>query len=102
MFSRRGLSSLGKAKSGGPERCFTRVGSGLTHIRLGCEGLPGTNTQDYYKYSSITGVKSFTTLGPDEGVGAQKLVHSRIVKNTNCLQKMLAYTLVQCYKQALA
>jgi hypothetical protein len=42
----------------GPESCFTWVGSGFTHIRLGSEGLPGTNTQDYYKYSSITGVKA--------------------------------------------
>ncbi len=36
------------------------VGSGLTKkYQTWLEKLPGTNTQDYYKHSFITAVKSF-------------------------------------------
>ncbi len=46
------LMFVGKARSlrysGPPEWCFTLVGSGLK-IRLGCKGLPGTNTLAYYE-----------------------------------------------------
>jgi hypothetical protein len=35
-----------------------------TKIRLGCKGLPGTNTLAYYEHLSITDVKSFITLAP--------------------------------------
>jgi hypothetical protein len=36
----------------------------LQNIRLGWEGLPGTNTQAYYKHFLITAIKSFITLPP--------------------------------------
>jgi hypothetical protein len=42
------LMFVGEARSlpyGAPEKCFTRVGS----IRLGWQGLPGTNTLAYYE-----------------------------------------------------
>ncbi len=48
-----GLMFVGKARSlpysGAPERCFIQVFSGI--IRLGWEGLPGTNDLAYYKKS---------------------------------------------------
>ncbi len=39
-----------------------------TNIKLGCEGLPATNTLAYYKNSQITDVKSFVTMGPGGNV----------------------------------
>jgi hypothetical protein len=46
-----------------PEMPFTWVGSGLpTKIRIGSNGLPGTNALAYYKHLQITVVKSFITL----------------------------------------
>jgi hypothetical protein len=55
-------------------RCFTREGLVLlANIRLGWKGLPGTNNLAYYKYSKITPVKSFITLGL--GVNVIKLFH---------------------------
>jgi hypothetical protein len=44
-----------------PERCFTRVGSGL--ITLGWKGLPGTNALAYYEKSKFAALKSFITFG---------------------------------------
>jgi hypothetical protein len=35
----------------------------ISHIRLGCKGLPVTNTKAYYELSKITAVKSFITVG---------------------------------------
>jgi hypothetical protein len=43
---------------------------------LGCEGLPGTNTQAYYENTSITDRKGFITLAPF---------------NTKLLKKILLY-----------
>jgi len=55
---------VGKSKSlpytGALERCFTRVGSGLTaNIRLGWKGFHGTNT-----LNRKLRVKKFYNIGP--------------------------------------
>ncbi len=34
------------------------------NIRLGCKGLPGTNTLAYYLYPQIMAVKSFIVQAP--------------------------------------
>jgi hypothetical protein len=44
----------------GKARCCTLP----TNIRLGCKGLPGTNTLAYYKNPYIPTVESFTGLAP--------------------------------------
>jgi len=62
------LMFVGEARSlplsGVPERCFTRVGSGLPpDIILVWKSLPGTNTSLLRKYVNY-GLKSFITLAP--------------------------------------
>ena len=42
-----------------------------TNIKLGCKGLPGTNTLAYYENPFITAVKIFIRLDP--GVNVIKL-----------------------------
>jgi hypothetical protein len=53
----------------------SRVGRALpTNIKLGWEGLPGTNTLVYYKNLLITAVKSFVVQAPELTNGKKKII----------------------------
>ncbi len=62
-----------------------------TNIRLGCNGLPGTNAQAYYENLYIMAIKSFITLSPVlVGMSAITLYYTALLLLVSMLESQSA------------